>query len=106
MEGTKMKKAKTKKVSRGPVEFKLDYPIEFGEEFIESLELRRPTAGDIESISGSPTLKDLMMIASRCAGQPYPVIKRMDATDAMRLTGVIGDFLGNGQETDESASDS
>ncbi|GAG37741.1 unnamed protein product, partial [marine sediment metagenome] len=91
---SKVKKAKTVVIS-------LDYPIEFGEESIKEIELRRPKASDIEHLTASPTMKQLFMIAQKCSTHPPSVFRNLDAVDALKMSEVVGDFLDSGQKTIE-----
>ncbi len=43
-------------------------------------------------------MKELLTIGAKIAGKPKPVIDRLDATDALALVEVVGDFLGGGRE--------
>ena len=85
------------------ITLKLKYPIEFGEETIAELEIRRPKAKDIELLSASPNMKELLHIGARISNQPKPIIDKLDAVDALALVEVVGDFLDSGRKTGEDA---
>lgn len=89
-------KQKSKK-SPKTIKLKLMYPISWGEETIDELELFRPTAHDIEHLPEKPKMGDLIKIGLACARQPYTMAKKLDAADAVELAGVVGDFLGGTQ---------
>lgn len=92
-EDKKKKKSKTIRVD-------LDYPIDWGkDETIDHLILRRPTGADIEGLSGEPTMKELMRVASKCALVAPSVMRSLDAFDVVKVCEVVGDFLGSGQAT-------
>jgi len=88
---------KEKKQSTVTVE--LAYPIEWGEETITAIELRRPKAKDIEHLAGSPSMKDLLLVAGKISGKVPRLIQELDATDALKLCEVVGDFLDTGRAT-------
>ena len=88
-----------KKIKSRNVTVKLQYPIPWGEDEVSELTFRPPTAADIEHLSASPTLKELLQIASKCSGQVPALIKKLDATDAIRITEVIADFLDSTPKT-------
>jgi len=94
----KTKKSEKKENNREVI-VKLEYHVEWGSEMIEEITLRRPLAGDIEHLSDKPTMKELLIVASKCSQHPPALIKRIDAKDALKLVEVIGDFLGSGLET-------
>lgn len=89
----------TNKQKTRNVTIKLKFPVVVGEEEIKELTLKPPTAGDIEHLSANPTMKELLQIASKCSLTPAPIIKKIDASDAIRLTEVVADFLDGGQKT-------
>ena len=76
----------------------LEFPVQWGEEEISTLELRRPKAKDIENLPDKPRMKDLLAIASRISAQPPRVISELDAADAIKVCEAVGDFLANGRE--------
>lgn len=90
--------AEEKKKTKTPstVTLKLSTPVEFGDELIEQLEFKKPTAGDIENLGTDAKMKDMLQIGARCARQPYSVIRKLSAQDAIRVVEVVGDFLDSG----------
>ena len=77
---------------------KLQHPFKWGEETISEIKLNPPKAGDIEHLGKDVTMKDLLTIASKCSGIAYPAIKELDASDAVVISEVVGDFLDTGRE--------
>lgn len=67
-----------------------------GEEITE-LELKRPTWGDIRHLRlgdyKNITQGELLAVAASCAGQPENIMLRLDAADAVELSGMVLDFL-------------
>lgn|SRR5678815_3895305 len=67
-----------------PITIKLQYPIEFGKRRIEELVMRRGTLGTLKGVSmdGVPPTEQLILIASRLAGEPTQVIEKLDMDDS------------------------
>lgn len=78
-----------------PVVVKLDHPIEFAGETIDSLTFRRGRLADLKGIKidGVPSLDQLMMIASRMCGQPPKVIEMLDADDSGEVIALMLGFF-------------
>lgn len=76
----------------------LESPIDFGEERIEKIVIKRPKAKHFKNLGGEPKLGDLLAIAAKCSGQPPSLFDEMDMSDAMKVIGVINSFLPDGQE--------
>ena len=93
----------TQKQKTRNVTLKLKFPVVAGEEEIKELTLKPPTAGDIEHLSANPTMKELLLIASKCSLTPPSIIKKIDSHDAIKLTEVVADFLDGGQKTGKAA---
>lgn len=85
------------------VTIKLKYPVEFGEDLIEEIELRRPRAADIEHLSAKPNMKELMQVGQKISGHPPAVFKRLDSLDAIAVVEEVGNFLSGGQKTGDNA---
>lgn len=96
-----MTEKKEKKKDNSSVVVKLKHPVDWGDEVIKELTLRRPLAGDIEDMGSDPKMKDFMKIAHKISRQPPAFIKKLAAIDMVSITEVIGDFLGSGPETGE-----
>jgi hypothetical protein len=88
-------------VKNRSVTVKLKYPVKWGEETISEITINPPKAGHIEHLGKDVTMKDLLTIASKCSGIAYTAIKELDSVDAMKVSEVVGDFLGTGRETGE-----
>lgn len=74
-------------------------PIQWGEETITELVLHRPTFKDMQGMSEDMTMKDMMVMAQRCARVPRKIIEELDGEDAMEVVEALGDFLDSGQKT-------
>jgi len=80
------------------------YPIQFGENrTVSELEFNRLKGKHIKKLSGTPTMADLLELASKSASEPPALFDEMDAEDVLRVTEVIGDFLASSRKTGESA---
>jgi hypothetical protein len=90
--------AEKKQKSRN-VTIKLKYSIAWGEQEINEIVLRPPTGSDIEHLGDKPTMKDLLMIASKCSLQPPAVFKKMDAIDTIKVSEAVADFLDDTPKT-------
>lgn len=75
----------------------LSTPIEWGDETIKELVLRRPKAKDLDVLSANPNFRELLSIAQRCAKVPKRVIDDLDADDALEVVEAVADFLESGQ---------
>jgi hypothetical protein len=67
-----------------PVTVKLEHPIEFGSERIESLTFQRGQIGFLKGIKidGVPLTEQLLLIASRLCGKPVAALERIDPDDS------------------------
>ncbi len=81
------------------ITIKLTEPIEWGDETITELVLKRPKAIDLEHLPVNPTVKDLLSIAQKCAKVPRRIIQELDSEDAMTVVEAVSDFLDGGQPT-------
>lgn len=74
---------------------RLKRPIDFGTEHIEELSFRRGRLGDLEGLQVSEMLPvaDLIVVASRLAGQPQAVIKLLDEEDSGEVIQYAAGFI-------------
>lgn len=81
-----------------PVVVKLEHPVAHGSQVINELVLRRGRVGDMRGVKfsggGEIAATDLILIASRMAGQPTQVIEALDIDDAGKVMELAIDFLG------------
>ena len=100
-----MTKEKKKPLFKGK-KYKLKYPIEYGSDYIEELEIRRPKTKDIKhlkaNVDGSFEMDDMVKLIANVTDQPYSLIDNLDAADGMALISEVSDFLAIGQETGAS----
>lgn len=93
-------KAQQQKKSKKPksITITLSEPIEWGDETIEEVTLRRPKGKELKMLSGDPSMDDLLKIAGKCGGLTPRQIDDMDADDALALAEAVGDFLDSGHQ--------
>jgi len=83
-----------------PVIYKLKEPIELDGEKIERLELQHPRGKHIKNIdTNNLTIGVIMVLAAKISGHRPKLFDEMIAADVMAIAGIVGDFLGDGQET-------
>lgn len=101
---TEKKIVKLQSSKKSPtVTVKLEYPIDFGDELIEEVELRRPKGLDIEHLSAKPSMKELLQIGQKISGYTPALFKKMDAVDCITVAEEVGNFLASGQKTGDNA---
>ena len=83
---------------------KLDFPIEWGEEgAVTEIELKRPKGKHIKGLTKDIGFDDILKIASKVSGYAPSFFDEMDASDCIKVSEVIGDFLDSGQEIGRTA---
>lgn len=83
----------------------LDAPIQAHGETISVLTLRRPKAKELRDMPIRSDMKmgDLFGVAAACADIPPSAFDQLDASDLMKVMGVVGGFLGVGDGTTQSS---
>ncbi len=82
----------------------LDFPIEWGEEgLVTEIILKRLKGKHIKSMGKDAIMGDMFKMAGKVCGYSPAFFDEMDATDCMKVTEVIGDFLEGGQKTGRTA---
>lgn len=82
---------------------KLDDPISYGSETIESLELRKPKAKDMRGLPLQMGMDDMLKLAGRVSGQPDSVIDELSINDLGRVMEIVGNFMGPGRKIGKTA---
>jgi hypothetical protein len=78
-----------------PVVVTLTNPIDFGSQRIASLEFRRGRLGDLKGMPlQSPSIDQLVLLASRMCGQPVKVIEMLADEDAAAVLEIALVFFG------------
>jgi len=96
MSETQERKQKLKKPKS--ITITLSEPVEWGDEMIESITMRRPKGKELKMLSGEPSMNDLLRIAAKCAALTPRQIDELDAEDALALAEAVGDFLDSGHQ--------
>jgi hypothetical protein len=89
------------------IEYVLKWPIEFGQETITVLTIRRLKGKDLRALreSGAEITNSLETIA-RLTAQPRAVIDEMDSEDFTEVGKIIEGFTKSGQATGEEPTPS
>jgi len=75
--------------------YKLQFPVEYGDELITELKIRRPQGKHLRKLKLN-ALEDVEVVLDLLAslsGQPPQVIDLMEGQDIMAVMEVMGDFL-------------
>ena len=72
---------------------KLDYPVEWGEDIITEICIKRPRGKHIKNLGDGVKLNDLLKIASKCSGTSMGVFEEMASPDVMKVADAVGDLL-------------
>jgi len=85
---------------KSAVTIDLEYPVEFAEEEITQIKLRRATGKDLKaSMKGVNPVADSIALAVRLSGQLPAVFDIMDASDLTAVLDEVGNLLKSGQKT-------
>lgn len=82
-----------------PIVVTLEYPIEFQNEEITEIKLRRATGKDLKMLPGNPTTGDTIKLAARLSGHLPVVFDLMDGADITAVLSEVGNLLQSGQGT-------
>lgn len=78
----------------------LEYPLEFADEEITEIKLRRATGKDLKlSMKGANAVQDSIALAVRLSGHLPAVFDIMDASDLTEVLSQVGNLLQSGQKT-------
>lgn len=86
------------------VNIKLTYPIQFGEELIEELDVRPMNAGDQRRMKteGNLPLPLVAELAMYLTGQPQVIIDEVTGSDLKTLNVVVLGFFTSSQQTGDA----
>lgn len=81
------------------VKITLKFPIQFGDETISEVTLRRPRGKDLKGLHNlKESHDDQLKLMARLIGHPLSVVEDMDlATDLQKVMEATMDFLPDGQ---------
>lgn len=78
----------------------LEYPVEFADEEIVEIKLRRATGKDLKlAMKGVNAVQDSIALAVRLSGHLPAVFDIMDAADLTAVLSEVGNLLQSGQKT-------
>lgn len=82
-------------------QYKLKYPVKWGEKEVSEIIFRVPTAQDISEMSQDMNMGVLLKMAGKCCMTEggTTLIKNLHAQDAIGVAELMGNFLGDSQET-------
>lgn len=80
-------------------EVQLKHVFTFGDREVKSITLQRLKGKHIRSIGSTPTMDDLLNLASKSAGEPPALFDEMDAADVIAVTEAVAGFLGVSPQT-------
>jgi hypothetical protein len=76
----------------------LEYPVEYGNEVISEVTLRRPIGRDVRKLIPidimTVNFEDGLALAARCMGKTKEFVELLDVKDCMRIVGEIYHFFG------------
>lgn len=77
----------------GSVKIKLKTPVVMGSIRVEEVILRKPKGKHLRKLSPSPTLNDLLIIASKISGVESAIFDEMDSKDVVKIAEAVGELL-------------
>lgn len=77
----------------------LTQPIEVGNEYIDTITLRRPKGKDMKGLSAAMTTGDMMKMAAKLSGNLPVVFDEMDSYDVTQVLQEVGNFFTSGPTT-------
>lgn len=76
----------------------LTEPVQFGEDTIKVLEIRKPQAEDMRDMPvANQTMGHIMDLAARLSGQPPYVINQLGFNDLTEVMNAVSDFMEPGR---------
>jgi len=94
MEGEVQKKGKGPAPGKGPVTVKLSEPIEWGDDVIKELVLKRPKAKHVKNMDiKNPRIADMLGIAAKLSGHSTAVLDELCTEDMNKVLEAVGELL-------------
>lgn len=82
------------------IEIELKYPVQFAEELVSKITLRRPKGKDLKGLRDlQNSHDDQLKLMARLMGQPTAFVDEMDFVDLTNAMEKTMDFLPDGQPT-------
>lgn len=85
--------SEVKTARKGPITVKLSEPITWGEETIRDVTLQPIKGKHLRKLPSSPSLDDILKVASKVSGQPSAVFDEMSAEDIGKIADAVGELL-------------
>jgi len=82
--------------AKGTIKFimvSLDEPIQWGDEEITELKIKRPKGKHIKTLGDDVKVGDMLRIASKCSGISMGIFEELESPDAMKVAEAVGDLL-------------
>lgn len=89
MEETTQKRSNFK----NEVVVKLDTPVEWGDDIISEVRLKRPKGRHIKNFGDDVKVGDMLKLASKVSGISMGVFEEMESPDCMKVAEAMGDLL-------------
>lgn len=89
-----------------PVVYRLKRPVALGSETVTEVTIGAIKGKHMRALPGNPsafTMGTIMELAQRVTGQPSVLFDEMDSDDLMEVCAIVGERLGAGQQTGETA---
>lgn len=77
--------------------YTLEYPVNFSNNQVTEIELRRPKGKHLKNIGADAGLGEIMDIAAGCSDYPPVFFDELDAVDYVGVSEVIAGFLASGR---------
>ena len=77
----------------------LSEPVEFGEETVEEITLRRPKGKDLRKLPSEMDVGAMMDFAGRLSGREPSFMDLLDIDDVLKITEEVEGFLDSGRKT-------
>lgn len=81
------------------LKYQLKYPIKWDDKEVIEVEIRRPKGKHLKKLGGNMNMNSIMGIAANVSDYTPAFFDELDGADYIGVSEVIGDFLGDGQET-------
>jgi|AVFP01.1.fsa_nt_gi hypothetical protein len=72
---------------------KLDDPIEWGDETISEIKLKKPRGKHIKNLGDDIKVGDMLKIASKVSGVSMGVFDELSSSDCMKVAEAVGELL-------------
>lgn len=91
-------------MSAEKITYRLQYPIQWGDDYVTELEFRRMRLKDMRKLPDDD-MENLAELLSRLTGHPPSLIAEIDMTELDEIKEIIQGFLPKSQRTGKKQSD-